>query len=901
MTIDDNNKNNPNTLATTHDAELKREQEMLSKGRQRAEKRRKDLHKRQGLSQTTAGHKGLERAIPGVVDAIEAFILEQEAKKGGPKPMWLDVVKETKLELTANCALQCCKDTIGQHDETYNALIYRTGKAMQAVYLHWQLTKTRSGRMTLRQIKDQVLPYNDSAEKRQQKAIEKLQEWGHDLDDWDENKYRNVGSFLIAAVFRGCDDFQEVKITPDHQDHPVRYVELTPAAQDRLDNDNEFLDGLSPMFAPIIGVPPIDWSEHNQGGYHDPAVAKLVPLIKNAPPEQRRAAQEAIRIGQMDHCLDALNTLQRTPYTINSDVLDAVQWVIQQQKGRELPKFPKMIIHPTPERVVKAYFDKWSTEEKVQHYRERDSIQLSNREARANKINMRTHISQAKELLEAVKAGFDRFWLPFQFDRRGRVYHTPDFGPHSADWLRSLFMMKNKGKVTGHEDYLYLQIANSWGDGDGRKLDKASYMDRVMWVHDNHTNIFETGKCFKASWPWWKKADAPFQFYAACREYYLWKTIGDDYESGLIVSIDATQSGIQHYAASSLSVEDGEKVNLMPTPFPADLYTEVMERSIELMDTDIQRLEAVEAEPGDDPEQHEKDMKKLQNLRNLKKVGLTRSVVKRNVMTWAYSSEVFGFAEQLRSDWFSEFTARVRDPLDEMNEHPFGPDQGFSASFVLAEINFRAIRQVIVSAHKGMDFLQKCAAILARARHPDQPDTDEDDHGIHFAFTTKLGFPSYQRYVDHKKDPRRQKVFWWDRDVLAIDKENRCSIREFTEVVNRVKSKNAVSPNVIHAMDATHLMQTVLTCKANGVQDLMVVHDSFGTTVDKMPVLWGAVRKAFIDVYDGYCLYEDVLNQCKQRHPDPDSVDWPAIPEKGSEERGLLDLQLIAKANYPFS
>ena len=51
------------------------------------------------------------------------------------------------------------------------------------------------------------------------------------------------------------------------------------------------------------------------------------------------------------------------------------------------------------------------------------------------------------------------------------------------------------------------------------------------------------------------------------------------------------------------------------------------------------------------------------------------------------------------------------------------------------------------------------------------------------------------------------------------------------------KSENAVSPNIIHAMDATHLMKTVLMLDDNDVTDVMVVHDCFATTIDNVEVM----------------------------------------------------------------
>ena len=86
-----------------------------------------------------------------------------------------------------------------------------------------------------------------------------------------------------------------------------------------------------------------------------------------------------------------------------------------------------------------------------------------------------------------------------------------------------------------------------------------------MRVDENAAKILRCGNDYKASFPFWSKADDPFQFLAACRDYYMWDKHGDGYETGLPIGLDATNSGYQHYAAASLNKKDGKSVNLLET------------------------------------------------------------------------------------------------------------------------------------------------------------------------------------------------------------------------------------------------------------------------------------------------------------------------------------------------
>ena len=80
----------------------------------------------------------------------------------------------------------------------------------------------------------------------------------------------------------------------------------------------------------------------------------------------------------------------------------------------------------------------------------------------------------------------------------------------------------------------------------------------------------------------------------------------------------------------------------------------------------------------------------------------------------------------------------------------------------------------------------------------------------------------------------------------------------------------------------------------------MVVHDSFATTIADTEKLSLATRKQFIDLYHGYCLYEDILAQASEVHSDPDNVNWPTIPPKGDNGM-LLDLGEVMASDYFFN
>lgn len=106
---------------------------------------------------------------------------------------------------------------------------------------------------------------------------------------------------------------------------------------------------------------------------------------------------------------------------------------------------------------------------------------------------------------------------------------------------------------------------------------------------------------------------------------------------------------------------------------------------------------------------------------------------------------------------------------------------------------------------------------------------------------------------------------------------------------------NAISPNIIHALDSTHLMMSVNKCSDAGINDLLVVHDCYSTTIGKAKEMSLLTREAFIELYDGYCVYEDLKEQTLMRLDNaPDN--FKEIPPKGD-----LDINEVYKSDYFFS
>jgi DNA-directed RNA polymerase len=177
--------------------------------------------------------------------------------------------------------------------------------------------------------------------------------------------------------------------------------------------------------------------------------------------------------------------------------------------------------------------------------------------------------------LEAVKRfkDKDKFYIPWSFDYRGRAYPIPAFlTPQDTDFGKSLLRSYEESFMTPEaEEWLAFQVATTFG------LDKATMQERLQWVQDNTTFIKQIALDPIGRLPDWESADEPWQFLAACEEYYACVLACTRSHTGLFVATDATCSGLQILAGLARDKSTAQLVNVLPGNKPQDAYKVVAE------------------------------------------------------------------------------------------------------------------------------------------------------------------------------------------------------------------------------------------------------------------------------------------------------------------------------------
>lgn len=823
---------------------------MLDEGRIRYEKMKESLNSQGMLSQSHM--KVLTAALPLVSARIKKDVEEANNEGKGRTAQWVMPISLLDTELVSFIGLNQCFGAVAKEKDV-RSVCKLIGQFVNMEV--WSKKVHESNPKLYERLLKQASKH--SSYKYKKNAVTAIaKKAGQEFDRWDDEYSLRVGSAVLNAILTASGLF-ELYDKPEGFNNTKKMIGLTPEALSVLKGMEEAAKWMIPYFKPMA-VPPKPWIARDTGCYYEDTLAYFVPLVRTFDRQHKRLIDEAIEDGTMQGVLDSLNTIQETPLRINQTVYEMVKhcW----DSGVLFGKFPSKKSLAVPS-VPQDWFTK-SPEEKKLWKKNKEKVVLRNRAIEADILNMAQDLATAKEYLE-----MGTFYLPHSLDFRGRVYPVPVFNHQRADHIRSMFEFAS-GKPLGPDGayWLGIHLANC---GDFQKISKKSFEERFQWVLDNTEWILEIANDPVDNLEQWVAADKPFSFLAACMEWQGFIREGQDFVSHLPIALDGSNSGLQHYSAALRDEVGGLTVNLKATPVPQDVYQVVADVVLQ------------EVKKDNDP---------LATL--WLNYGINRKVVKRCVMTFPYSSEQFGFKQHLLEDLMKPLEDEVLGGT--LAAHPFGEDSGRAAAGYLAKKIWSAVNQVVSKAAEGMRFLQKCAGAMAHEGKP-----------LHWV--TPMGFPVLHKYEEW--EVKRVAMFLHDRSVPVIAATNSDKITADGEVLKKVvanlrikpkeriikdRQRNAVAPNFIHSLDAAHLQMTVLEAKMAGMNDFLLIHDSFSTHACNTGEFQHIIKRTFVEMYQWNDVFDDFYRNVYDKMSDKTKVPLP--PEKGN-----LDLNETMASEYCFS
>lgn len=703
---------------------------------------------------------------------------------------------------------------------------------------------------------------------------------------WSAEKATLVGGKLIEILIESTGlvrmVYQNITgLTKSKGTKTIWVVSIEPDMMKYIEKNDQFLAELDRYCMPTI-IPPKPWTGIVNGGYYM-EVKRPLKFIR-IPTKKLLEAYSDLDMGPV---MDAVNKIQETPWRINEEVLCVLRDVLY-RNNVEVDEIPSKYAQPQPPMPCLPEED--PTRHKEWRKQMHRWYQENNR-----RIGKRLRVEMT--MAQAIKfAEYPEIYFPHNLDFRGRVYPVTHLSPQGDDMMKGLLEFA-KGVPVGDTGgkWLAIHLANTYGH------DKLPFHERLKWVYDNE-EMFRTIAANPGDHvDVWGQTDSPVCFLAACLEWVKYLEEGSTFESHIPVAFDGSCSGIQHFSAMLRDEVGGGAVNLVPSDKVQDIYKQVADVVIRMMDKDLKEGTEDEVQiKVDDSTNKEMTYTKMGTkslAKEWKDYGVTRKVTKRCVMTLPYGSKEYGFADHILLD--TVIPAKLKD------QECFKSTS--QASRYMASLIWDAVSQVVVKSVEAMAWLQKAASLLANQK-------DSKGEPLPVFWVTPIGFPVWQNY--RKSSMKKVNSFFragtyvqsFVTDEYAKDgallmvgkgevKRLQLSIQVGEGEIDKHKQRNGIAPNYVHSMDASHLLLTVKHCSEHyGIHSFAMIHDSYGTHAGHAEYLFKGVREVFVNTYTENNVMQDLHDQVALQLDKKNVKELPPIPEIGT-----LDLEKVKESLYAFA
>jgi len=546
-------------MPTTADLEKQErfERKQIKGGLERFRSNTQKLLDKDYASATVFGSASIETLLPYLVNYIEKKKEERQKLLVGRQllliPYLISLDSESQAAITAKITFDKLFSPRKDNSKVAN-VVQAIGSALES---ECQMRYYESSAPGLFETLKKNYWHQAKGTAYKAKSMTTLMNKHEDLErwkPWNRIERIKVGTWFLDCLMESSDWFErEVSMNRGKKQQFVVPTE-------KFHKNKEEIIRLAELFSPLAWpmlIEPRDWSCVHEGGYYLNDLTKCHEMVRRGKP----------LCIQGETTYQFLNEIQKVKYRLNPFIVLVAEEL--EEREIEVGKFRPVINHPDPPKPPNM-----EDEESRKQWR-KDKAIARNKNANEWRISCRTRMT-----MNCVKEFKDKeYYIPWSFDYRGRAYPIPSFlTPQDTDFGKSLIRFAEEAPIT--EDgikWLAFQVATTYG------LDKATMEERLAWV-----NKPENIKLIKrvATDPInnigdWEAADEPFQFLAACEEYFHCCMVFDRPTTGLPVATDATCSGLQILAGLARDKSTASLVNVIPSDKPQDAYKVIAEKSLE--------------------------------------------------------------------------------------------------------------------------------------------------------------------------------------------------------------------------------------------------------------------------------------------------------------------------------
>jgi DNA-directed RNA polymerase len=616
---------------------------------------------------------------------------------------------------------------------------------------------------------------------------------------------------------------------------------------------------VAPFFVmnyPPLVVEPKPWEGFNgSGGYFSDFID--IPLVKLYSDRYNKgivANYFDTHPNKTKRFFNVINSIQKTKWKVNTKMLDVYNTIYKDHIECFKSEFTLLGGLPS-DNLPDPY-----TEFEMPDPKDKKAY----REYKSKIHALDDKLTTIKSKLLATKLGlsianrfskYDVIYYTYQVDFRGRIYPIQQhLNPQAAKHMKPLLHFAEGKPLDTDSAYRWFMIhgANVYG------YDKLLYDDRIKKMEEKQDEVLW---CARNPYKYteWTEAEEPFAYLSWCFEYADYLTNPVSFRTHIPIALDATCSGIQIYSGLLLDNKGAEAVNVVNhnnNTKVADIYKDVADVVNRILET--QDYPAKYPYSTNDPD----DPIKTRYI-DCRTIGdnmcgkINRKMTKRNVMTFPYNVSAFGMKDQLKSE--------IYEPMEKDGNQPWGEAPSWQVSVFMAQLNNRAIEEVVKGAVKGRDFLKSLTKDVVKK-------------GKYVFYTTpEFNFPVLHRVTKY--------------DITRITTSlAKLSLKTPTTALNLGSMVNGIAPNYIHSLDATLMFLTIEKLLDDDVTDFALIHDSYGVHAKDVDKLSRYVREAFIQIFEN----KPLLNFVKQVAPSK-------LDEANELMIGDLELKEVLCSNYFFS
>ena len=535
------------------DEQIQLERDAISQGLKKLRKNTRDLEAKSYASATVYGAASIDTLLPLVVDRIQCTTNRiKEGKTGVSFKEIQQYLADVEPLAAAAIAVKITFDKVFSFKEKSNQATKVCEAIGLAVEQECQMRYYEKAAPALLRYLKKKYWHKSSGTQQKLTSIQTLfnrrdvKPW----KTWGSSNRIKLGGWLLDCIMQSSGWF-DTNIQLQGRKR-VQYVIPTPAFLEIKDAVMRDAELFSPLAWPML-IEPNDWTNERCGGYILNEVMRGHDMVRRGDPTSIQGEKP----------LEFLNKIQKVAYRVNPFTV----WVAEEldRLERAVGKFLPIIHHDLPPKPV----DIAENAESRQEYK-RACAEVHNLQAQEFRKSCRTRMT-----MEAVARFKERekFYIPWSFDYRGRAYPIPAFlTPQDTDFGKSLLMFADPAPVDSRAEYwLAFQVATTFGK------DKATLDERQAWVKENTHLIARVASDPIRHIHDWSEVSEPWQFLAACEEYYYCVLKRTRTCTSLPVATDATCSGLQILAGLARDKNTAKLVNVVPSSEPQDAYKVVAE------------------------------------------------------------------------------------------------------------------------------------------------------------------------------------------------------------------------------------------------------------------------------------------------------------------------------------